>query len=61
MGGEDGGYRDQGLWQRSVFAAKARTCSGYLPEHSEAASVALTGLTAQAAALLADAAATAGR
>jgi hypothetical protein len=50
-------HRDH-LAQGAVFAAKARVFSGHLPEHTEAGCRALTGLSAQAAAALADAAAT---
>jgi hypothetical protein len=38
----------------SVFAVKARTFAGYLPEHTEAAVAALTGLDTPAAVGLAD-------
>ncbi|MEV0460200.1 DUF1702 family protein [Catellatospora methionotrophica] len=42
------------LGQGSVFAAKARTYAGHVPEHTEAAVNALAGLDAAAAAQLAD-------
>jgi hypothetical protein len=42
------------LAQGAVFAAKARTYSGLVPPHSDAASVALTGMSAVAASDLAD-------
>ncbi|MEU7842107.1 DUF1702 family protein [Micromonospora sp. NPDC049114] len=53
LAGEYGPHLAQG----SVFAAKARTWAGYCPEHTDAAARALTGLSSQAAAELADAAA----
>jgi hypothetical protein len=42
------------LAQGAVFAAKARAYSGTVPEHSEAATVALTDLSVERAAALAD-------
>src|SRR5262249_12665310 len=47
-----GQYRPE-LAQGSVFAVKARSFSGYLPEHTEAAAAALTGLGLDAAVRLA--------
>lgn len=48
-----GGHAGE-LAQGAVFAVKARSYAGYLPEHTEAAAVALTGLAADAAVALAD-------
>ncbi|MFI5571970.1 DUF1702 family protein [Streptomyces sp. NPDC051740] len=48
--GSDRGHLAQG----AVFAAKARHHAGFVPEHTEAAVEAFTGLSAEAAALLAD-------
>ncbi|MEU1586964.1 DUF1702 family protein [Micromonospora sp. NPDC005710] len=48
-----GEHRDH-LGQGAVFAAKARTFAGYLPEHSEAGVTVLAGLPAAKAAVLAD-------
>ena len=45
------------LAQGAVFAAKARTWAGYCPEHTDEAARVLTGLSAEAAGELADAAA----
>ncbi|MFC7709320.1 DUF1702 family protein [Micromonospora lupini] len=53
LAGEYGPHLAQG----AVFAAKARTWAGYCPEHTETAVRALTGLSSEAAAELADAAA----
>jgi hypothetical protein len=47
------------LAQGAVFAAKARTFAGFVPEHTEVASRELAGLPAAAAAVLADEAAVA--
>ncbi|MBV2156600.1 DUF1702 family protein [Kitasatospora sp. SUK 42] len=51
--GEAGPHRAQ-LAQGSVFASKARIHAGFVPEHGDPASVALTGLSAAEAAALAD-------
>ncbi|SOB85632.1 Protein of unknown function [Streptomyces sp. 1331.2] len=50
---EAGPYRAE-LAQGSVFASKARAYAGFVPGHTEAASTALTGLSVEAAAKLAD-------
>ncbi len=50
LAGEDAPHVRQG----AVFAAKARVFSGQVPEHTEAAVRALTGLTPEEAAALAD-------
>lgn len=49
--GEDAPHVSQG----AVFAAKARSFSGHVPEHTETAVRALTGMDSGAAAVLADA------
>ncbi|MGK4584697.1 DUF1702 family protein [Kitasatospora sp. HPMI-4] len=50
---EAGAYRAE-LAQGSVFASKARAYAGFVPAHCEDASTALTGLSVDAAAKLAD-------
>lgn len=50
LSGEDAAH----LLQGAVFAAKARVFSGHVPEHTETTVLALTGMGAEAAALLAD-------
>lgn len=42
------------VFQGAVFAAKARVFSGHVPEHTDTAVRALTGMDAEAAAVLAD-------
>ncbi|RGD57262.1 DUF1702 family protein [Kitasatospora xanthocidica] len=51
--GEAGEHRAE-LAQGSVFAAKARAYAGFVPAHCEAAATALTGLSVDGAAKLAD-------
>lgn len=53
---EDDPAYEEHLALGAVFAVKARTYSGFLPEYTEAATLALTGLSAAAATELADAA-----
>ena len=48
-----GEHRDH-LAQGAVFAAKARSYSGFVPEHSEVAAATLADLSVEAAAVLAD-------
>ncbi|ANW21526.1 DUF1702 family protein [Streptomyces clavuligerus] len=54
------GYGEH-LAQGAVFAAKARDYAGTVPEHTHAATAALTGLTVEAAVRLADDSSVAGR
>jgi hypothetical protein len=51
---EDAADHEAHLAQGAVFAAKARAYSGFVPEHSEHAVSALTGLSVEAASKLAD-------
>lgn len=52
---EEAGAHRAHLAQGSVFAAKGRAYAGFVPEHSEEASQALTGLSVAEASVLADA------
>ncbi|MEE1784538.1 DUF1702 family protein [Streptomyces sp. SP17BM10] len=52
--GEEAGEHRAELAQGSVFASKARAYAGFVPEHGEEASLALTGLSVADAAALGD-------